>query len=130
MTYTEEDLTGWITDRQPWEPGVYMQKAEMGKIGFQRWDGSKWFAWCTNPEDAARERFQVSDRYQNDPWRGLARDPRLPTPRHPPRALFAFAIAESGQDLYGHSIFATRADAESCAGERDEVIRVLIMEIL
>ena len=62
---------------KPSRPGIYQQKSGDGKlIGYQRWDGGMWHSWCHTPEFAARV-GPAAIEFQNDPWRGLAKDPGL-----------------------------------------------------
>ena len=70
--------TAWFPgDVKPVRVGVYQQKDWTGRrIGYQRWDGFDWFAWYTDADRAILSLTKTDAGYQNDPWRGLASDPK------------------------------------------------------
>lgn len=69
------NTTPWFDGRKkPARRGVYQQKDGHGQtIGYQYWDGSVWYAWCTTAREAfdARRCFPAAADCQNDKWRGL-----------------------------------------------------------
>ena len=70
-------FTEWYPgDVKPVRPGVYQQRNSCGHIGYQRWDGRKWRTWFYSPEYASKARSYAARGFQNDPWRGLAQDPK------------------------------------------------------
>jgi hypothetical protein len=74
----EMKLTEWYPgDVKPVRSGVYQQWDGRGwTIGYQRWNGRKWYAWFDCPEAASTTHCAASSEFQNDPWRGLAQDPK------------------------------------------------------
>lgn len=71
-------LTPWFRDGQkPARRGVYQQRNPFGVIGYQRWDGERWYGWCRTAEAAAIHGNPVAEFYSRDPWRGLAANPVL-----------------------------------------------------
>lgn len=66
--------TPWFGgDVKPVRPGVYQQMIGSGAmLGYQRWDGKHWYAWCEAADEAADSDYPVKAR---DPWRGLASKP-------------------------------------------------------
>lgn len=70
-------LTPWFPGAiKPVRPGVYQQKSGGGHmVGYQRWDGMRWFLWIEDPDGAANQTFSAADGRQNDDWRGLAEQP-------------------------------------------------------
>ena len=65
--------TPWFPGHiKPVRAGVYQQKSHSGLVGYQRWDGKKWFFWYAQIEHASTSTFAVDDSFQNDAWRGLA----------------------------------------------------------
>lgn len=72
-----QKLTPWFPGHiKPVRPGVYQQMSGSGtRLGYQRWDGERWFSWHATPAGAASAVFAVMGEFQNDPWRGLASDP-------------------------------------------------------
>lgn len=74
MNWTEDQLTPWFDGKlhKPARPGVYMQRSGGGRdIGYQRWDGERWYMWCRTAEFAARSPWAALESFQNDNWRGL-----------------------------------------------------------
>lgn len=70
-------LTPWFDGKvKPVRAGVYQQMSggELSKLGYQKWDGRDWFAWCYSVEDAANADWKVDRWYQNDQWRGILKD--------------------------------------------------------
>ena len=69
--------TDWFPgDVKPVRVGVYEQKNPIGQLGYQRWDGSSWYFWCSTVFKAQLATMKAGDSFQNDPWRGLASDPK------------------------------------------------------
>ena len=71
-------LTPWFhSGVKPVRPGVYQQMCgKRLEVGYQRWDGTVWYGWCFTPAQAARSTVPARTEHQNDPWRGLAQEPR------------------------------------------------------
>jgi hypothetical protein len=76
-------MKGNIMTFTPWYPGhikparrgVYQQMSG-AYLGYQRWDGFKWFGWATTVEGAAQSIAPAAINYQNDDWRGLTKKGR------------------------------------------------------
>lgn len=77
MTTTKKQkLTPWFKGGElPARRGVYQQQNPLGELGYQRWDGGYWFAWCSTAEAAATQRMPVATQFRRDPWRGLTENP-------------------------------------------------------
>ena len=74
-------LTPWYPGHiKPVRPGVYQQRSGYEKrLGFQWWNGKKWSSWFSSAESAllhGRNGPPADLRFQNDPWRGLAQEPK------------------------------------------------------
>lgn len=67
-------LTPWLNgDLKPIRCGVYQRKY-WDRIAFCLWDGRMWhISWST--PDRAEKSMLISD-IQNQPWRGLASNPK------------------------------------------------------
>ena len=73
-----QKLTPWFDGKlyKPAYPGVYQQLGGGDKtIGYQRWDGNYWYEWSEYAEYAAKSTAPAARDFQNDDWRGLAKDP-------------------------------------------------------
>ena len=65
--------TPWFPGHiKPVRAGVYQQKLLSGVVGYQHWDGIKWFSWFKTADLAVTGRLYAGHRFQNDAWRGLA----------------------------------------------------------
>lgn len=75
---SKQEFSQWFTNgEKPWEPGVYQQRSGfLRKVGYQRWDGRKWYGWHEDAEEARKCLWPVAPGFQNDPWRGLAHPPK------------------------------------------------------
>lgn len=73
-----EKLTPWFPGNvKPVRAGIYQQLSGFGKeIGYQRWDGKQWSVWCFSKEAAESTTSVAANFFQNDPWRGLAKEPK------------------------------------------------------
>lgn len=73
------EFTPWFNGQKhkPARKGVYQQKSVGGfYIGYQYWDGKEWSSMSSDPNSAYKFRMhKVSTMYQNDDWRGLAKNP-------------------------------------------------------
>lgn len=71
-------LTPWFQGSiKPARPGVYQQHCGNGiEIGYQRWDGQHWYCWAATAEKAETTPIKADPWFQNDPWRGLAEEPK------------------------------------------------------
>jgi hypothetical protein len=67
-------LTPWFPgDMNPARPGVYQQRDGFGReIGYQRWDGFRWYIWYRTPQKAADSTTPAALSGQFKDWRGLA----------------------------------------------------------
>jgi hypothetical protein len=72
-----QKLTPWFDGKlyKPVYPGVYQQLNGDKQLGYQRWDGRLWYAWYESVERAAKSIGPAARGFQNDNWRGLAKDP-------------------------------------------------------
>ena len=70
-------LTPWFPGNvKPVRPGVYQQMCGSNRnIGYQHWDGEVWGLWALT-EEAALRYACIQAVTQNDPWRGLAEEPK------------------------------------------------------
>ena len=71
-------LTEWFPgDVKPAREGVYQQLCgDAVVVGYQRWDGRRWYGWRETADEAERASQTAAAGFQGDPWRGLAQDPR------------------------------------------------------
>jgi hypothetical protein len=69
-------LTPWFPGNvKPVRPGVYQQMCGFNRdVGYQYWDGKVWGLWSRTIEGARHDGWPASP--QNDPWRGLAEEPK------------------------------------------------------
>ena len=74
-------LTPWFDGKthKPVRRGVYglMCGGLHDLYGYQYWDGKTWRGWRLSIADAFKARYlaAVDDKYQNDDWRGVAKEP-------------------------------------------------------
>lgn len=74
----KQKLTPWFNGKlyKPARPGVYQLESGCGeRLGYQKWDGDKWYEWCETVEQASLSDWVIIYSHQNDDWRGLAEDP-------------------------------------------------------
>ena len=76
-TVEDHKLTPWFCGNdKPVRVGVYML-CSGGSVGYQYWNGLRWFAWSTTPNGAVLlKHMPAANCFQNDNWRGLTKKPR------------------------------------------------------
>ncbi len=67
--------TAWFYgDDRPVRVGVYRQVNGNGQLGYQRWDGKKWYSWSRTADGANTSKMPASPEFQNDPWNAIIKE--------------------------------------------------------
>lgn len=79
MTYTEDQLTGWIDveKQKPWEHGVYEVMYEYHELSptYSWWNGEEWGFLSHTAELAKEFGNRCPTRHSVYKWRGLSQNP-------------------------------------------------------
>ena len=112
----DHKLTPWFGGHdKPARKGVYMLHSG-ASVGYQYWNGFRWFAWCNTPDGAVRSKHMpASACFQNDNWRGLTKKPPNVRVKPAPTACHQGPTAENVQPCW-RALVACRWGSASTKG--------------